>query len=126
MGVTILAVLAIIAGIFGLLGAFALLLGGAVIAGSDGGTGLGTLALLIGLAFLVLSILELAFGFGAWTLKPWAWTLGIASQVLSLILSVIYIATGSSIGSQIVSIIIAAVILYYLFTPPVRQAFGKA
>ncbi len=124
LGVTILAVLAIIGGIFGLLGAIALLGLGAVATGVDGG--LGGITLLLGVAFLVLALLELAFGFGAWTLKPWAWTLGVASQVLSLILIVINIATGSPITSQIVGIIIAAVILYYLFTPNVRAAFGKA
>ncbi len=124
MGVTILAVLAIIGGIFGLLGALALLGLGAMATGVD--AGLGGITLLLGVAFLVLAILELAFGFGAWTLKPWAWTLGVASQVLSLILIVINIATGSSITSQIVGIIIAGVILYYLFTPGVKAAFGRA
>jgi hypothetical protein len=60
-------------------------------------------------------------------LKPWAWMLGVANYALSLILSVGFIATGiSTIGGQLVSIIIAGAILYYLMTPAVKQAFGRA
>ena len=117
LGVTILAVLAIISGILGLLGGVALL--------GLGAAGLGGVAAIMGILVLVLAVLELAFGFGAWTLQPWAWTLGVASQVLSRC-HCRDIAMGGSITGQIVGIIIAAVILYYLFTPPVRQAFGKA
>jgi uncharacterized membrane protein (DUF2068 family) len=124
VGVTILAVLSIIGGILLLLGGIALLgLGGAAAAG--GATG-GGLAVILGVVLLVIAALELAFGIGAWMLKPWAWMLGVISQVGSLVLSLIYILTGSDITSQLISIIIAAVILYYLFTPNVRRAFGRA
>ncbi|MDQ6692904.1 MAG: hypothetical protein M3014_00555 [Chloroflexota bacterium] len=117
-GITILAVLAIIGGVFGVLGAVALMGLGAV--------GAGGLAVAIGGGLLVQAILNLAFGFGAWTLKPWAWTLGIVSQVISLLLAVLAIVNGTAIGSEIVPIVIAGAILYYLFTPGVKRAFGKA
>ena len=64
--------------------------------------------------------------YGAWTLQPWGWTLGIVGVVIGLIINTLYILNGSEIGSQIVSIAISAVILYYLFTPAVKQAFGRA
>jgi hypothetical protein len=124
VGVTILAVLAFIGGIFGLLGALALLGLGGVAAAGD--AGLGGLTMLFGVLLLVLALIQLAFGYGAWTLKPWAWTLGVAGQVLSLILALVNILTGSDIGSQIIGIAISAIILYYLFTPGVRAAFGRA
>lgn len=124
-GVTILAVLAIIGGLFGLLAGVGLLFLGGLGATVDGG--LGALVMIIGGGILVVAVLELAFGFGAWTLKPWAWTLGVASQVLSLILAIASIVfLGSSITSQIVGIIISVAILYYLFTPPIKAAFGRA
>ena len=87
---------------------------------------MGGAAAILGVVILVLAVLYLAFGIGAWMLKAWAWTLGVISQVLSLILAVVQIALGASITSQIVGIIISGVILYYLFTPNVKAAFGKA
>jgi hypothetical protein len=116
MGITILAVLAVIGGLLGLLGSFTALSGGAS----------NTTNMLIGIVWLVSSVASLAFGYGAWTLKPWAWTLGVAIQVVTLVLSVVYILTGSPLTSQILNIAIAAIILYYLFTSGVKQAFGKA
>jgi hypothetical protein len=97
-GVTILAVLSIIGGILLLLGGIALLgLGGAVAAGGNSGGGL---AVILGIVLLVIAVLELAFGIGAWMLKPWAWMLGVISQVGSLVLSLIYIRVATSPASS--------------------------
>src|SRR3712207_1825572 len=68
LGITILAILAAVAGVLGLLGSLTLL-----------GFGLG----IYGLLFLVLSVVYLVFAYGAWTLKPWAWTLGVGLSVAS-------------------------------------------
>ena len=124
-GVTILAILGIVFGALGILGAIGLIGGGALIAGASGVSA--TLIIVLGVITLITSVLALAFGIGAWTLKPWAWTLGVANYIVSLVLSVIFIITGvSTIGGQILGIVIAAAILYYLFTPTVKQAFGRA
>ena len=134
MGITILAVLAGIAGVLGLLGALALLGLGGVAGASGAGTyvGLATVSAppirrvairFVGLVILVLSVLELAFAYGAWMLKAWAWVLGVASQVVSIAWSVIAAVTGN--GFNIIGIAIAAAILYYLFTPDVKRAFGR-
>ena len=72
------------------------------------------------------AVLALAFAYGAWTLKPWAWTLGIVAEGLGIALAVLFIVDGSSITSQAISIMIAGAILYYLFTPAVKAAFGRA
>lgn len=83
--------------------------------------------MIFGVLSLIIAVGELAFGIGAWTLKPWAWMVGVAVEVGSVLLSIILVVLGySSIASVIVSIIIAAIILYYLFTPPIRRAFGQA
>jgi hypothetical protein len=125
-GVTILAVLAAIGGVLGLLGGLlALGLTGAVAAGSGNG-GLAGLVGIVGILALLQGALALAFAYGAWTLKPWAWTLGIVAFGISLALSVLNIVGGGDISSQAVSIVIGIVILYYLFTPTVKQAFGRA
>ena|ERR1044071_4755281 len=119
-GVTILAVLSAIGGVLGLLGSLALIgLGGVV------GTDLGGMAMILGLVTLVLSVLEIAFAYGAWTLKPWGWTLGIVVAVISLVSSLLVVVMGGSITGQIISIVIAGVILYYLMQPNIKAAFGR-
>jgi hypothetical protein len=111
LGITILAILAAIAGIFGLLGTLGLL-----------AFGLG----IFGLILLVLSVVYLVFAYGAWTLKPWAWTLGVALSVASIILTVIQLVQGlTNVFSALISIAISGVILYYLFQPDVKAAFGR-
>ena len=125
-GVTVLAVLAAIGGVLGILGGLlAMGLTGAVAAGTGNG-GLAGLVGILGILALVQGALALAFAYGAWTLKPWAWTLGIIAFGISLALNVLNIIDGGDISRQAVSIVIGIVILYYLFTPAVKQAFGRA
>jgi hypothetical protein len=122
MGITILAVLAIIGGLFGLLAGCGALGIGSFAAGT-GVSGGGSL-LILGVITLINSILLLAFGVGAWTLQPWAWLLGVISQGISVVLGLWNIVTGNA-GGGIISIIIAGVIVYYLMTPEVKRAFGR-
>jgi len=134
MGVTILAVLAAIGGVLGLCGSLTIIGLGGVLGGLAAGVGapaadaavLGGLTVIFGVLSLVLAVLYLVFAYGAWMLKPWAWMLGIAGAILSLALSLINILQGAGIGSQLVSVIIAGVIIYYLNTPDVKKAFGRA
>jgi len=119
-GVTILAVVAAIGGVLGLLGSLALLGIGSIYAVVGGG-----LAFVFGLIFLALAIAELAIAYGFWTAKPWAWTWGIALQAASVVLGVIEIVLGyASVGSLIVTIVVAAIIIYYLNQPAIRKYFG--
>jgi uncharacterized membrane protein (DUF2068 family) len=109
-GVTVLAVLAAIGGVLGVAAA----------------GGLGGLLAVVGIVAVVQSLLALAFAYGAWTLRPWGWTLGIVAEAIGIALSVLFIINGSSITSQAISIIIDGAVIYYLMTPPVKAAFGKA
>lgn len=110
-GVTILAVLALISGVLGLLGIAALL-------------SVGDVASL--LVAVITTALSFAFAVGAWSLKSWAWILGIITYVLSLVLSVITVVSGGSFISQGISIVIAIIVLIYLFSPGIRAAFGRS
>ena len=129
-GITILAVLAFIGGVFGILGGVALFSLGAIATGlgADAATvaASSTTGAILGVITLLVAILDLVFAIGAWGLKPWAWVLGIASQVISLLLIVFNIIQGSSISGQIVSIAISVILIFYLFTPTVKKAFGRA
>lgn len=124
MGITILAVLAAIGGVFLLLGGLASIGLGSLAASASGSGALGGLVAIFGILFLALGVLYLAFAYGAWTLKRWAWTLGVAGQVISLALAAVNAVTGG--GVNIVGILISVAILYYLYTPAVKAAFGRA
>jgi hypothetical protein len=127
-GVTILAILAAIGGVFGLLGGIVLLGAGGLAAGG-GQAALGGLAAIFGLLALVLGVLNLALAYGFWTLKPWAWPLGVGLQIASLVITAITILlSGDIVGgitSSIIGIVISVIILYYLFQPHVKAAFGR-
>jgi hypothetical protein len=118
LGVTILAILAAIGGVLGLLGSLAFL----GILGSGG-----ALFMVAGLALLVISVLYLAFAYGAWTLQPWGWALGVGLAVASIVLTLLQLTQNmTTIGSALISIVISGVILYYLFQPDVKAAFGRS
>jgi hypothetical protein len=119
-GVTILAVVAAIGGVLGVLGSLALLGIGTLYAVVGGG-----LAFVFGLIFLALSIGELALAYGFWTAKPWAWTWGIVLQAASVVVGLIELVLGyNSISSLVVTIVVAAIIIYYLNQPAIRKYFG--
>jgi hypothetical protein len=121
-GITILAVLAAIGGIFGILGSVTLIgLSGTAVAAAA----LGGLASVIGLVGLALSVGQLVLAYGFWNLRPWAWQAGFVLWGASIVFSILQVLAGTPITSVIVSILIAAAILYYLNTPTVRQAFSR-
>jgi hypothetical protein len=115
-GITILAVLAGVGGVLTALAGIALFVLGAVAFG-----GLGAL---LGLAFLAVAALYIAFCVGALQMKPWAWPLGVVGAAASIILSVLQLIGGDV--SQIISIAIAGAIIYYLMRPEIKAAFGRA
>lgn len=126
-GVTILAVLALIGGLLGLFAALGLLGVGALSGALGGGIGVvfGVLTIVIGVFTLISAVLSLAFAYGAWNLRPWAWLLGVISQGLNILTVVVNLIGGANLGSQLFSLAISGAILYYLFTPQIKRAFGR-
>ncbi len=133
IGVTILAVIAIIYGIFSLLLALLGLLGSALLASGTYAAAVhysaGTL-IYATISDAVLGILYLAFGIGALQLKGWAWTTGVVALVLDVVRNIVGVVihgfSASSIVVPSITIVIALLLLWYLFRPNVRAAFGKA
>jgi hypothetical protein len=123
-GVTILAILAFIGGTLGILASLAVVLGGAVVSTVNGSVG--GILLLLGLATLALSVVEIALGYGFWALHAWAWQLGYILMALNVIVSLVSLLFGGSFFSLVISVVIAGVIAYYLDTPEVRRAFGAS
>jgi hypothetical protein len=133
-GVTIIAVIAIIYGILSLLLALLGLLGSALLASGVAGASIrysaGTLAYAT-IADVVLGALYLAFGIGAFRLKGWAWTVGITALVLDVVRQIVGLVviqgfTASKIVGAGITAVIALLLLWYLFRPSVRAAFGRA
>jgi len=89
----------------------------------------GTQTLLVGLsagagsAFLALGIAYFVMAYGLLKGKRWAWTITLALSSIGIALGFVSIVTGH-IGA-VLSIIINAVILYYIYRPNVKSFFGK-
>lgn len=132
-GVTILAIIAVIYGVFSLLLALLGLLGSALLASGVGAAAIkysaGTLAYAT-ISDAVLGILYLGFGIGAFQLRGWAWTVGVAALVLDIVRSILgVVVIGGFSARRIVfpsiTVVIALLLLWYLLRPNVRAAFGR-
>lgn len=151
LGVTVIGILDLIGGVLGIVGGLALLGIGGILAANpeflaetQGGLEgfennpfnfapelLGIVFMALGAVLLAIGIASLVVAYGTLKGKGWAWMIniiisyiGIAMNIISLIL---YSSTdAASIASVIVSIGISVLILYYLYRPHVKQYFGKA
>jgi hypothetical protein len=129
VGLTIIAILAIILGIFDLLLAFLGLVGIGLKSSGLSSTAVsysvGTLVYAI-ISDAILGALALAFGIGAFRLKRWALATGVVTIALNIvrdIVSVVVQGFGTlSVIRAIITIIIALAILWYLLRPHVRAA----
>jgi hypothetical protein len=106
IGITVLAILWVIVGVLW------------ISAVTQGG-GLGLLS--IGVAGLFL-----ALGYGTWALKPWAWAIGIGAAILELFVGAsTLIRDPTQVVSAVPSMVISALIIWYLRTTQVKAAFGR-
>ncbi len=78
----------------------------------------GVLALVIGGA-------QLAFGVGALLVRPWAWTLGVVLQVVSAVVTLVAMLGDGLTRGNGVSLLVSLAILFYLYQPDIRRAFGR-
>jgi uncharacterized membrane protein (DUF2068 family) len=95
LGVTIIALLAIISGI---------------------GFLVSIILIPLGIAFLVMA-------YGLWKGKGWAWTITLVLSFIGIALGLASIVTGNVVS--ILPVIINAIIIYYLYRPDVKVFFGK-
>jgi uncharacterized membrane protein HdeD (DUF308 family) len=105
LGVTLIAILTLIGGIIFLASGIVLLI-----------VGIGIVLIALGIAYLVMA-------YGLWSGKGWAWTITLILSVIGIIVAIVSIAAGN-VGA-ILSIIIHAVVIYYLYRPNVKAFFGK-
>jgi uncharacterized membrane protein HdeD (DUF308 family) len=105
LGVTVIAILTVIAGVaFAAIGAILLAVG-------------------IGFALVALAIAYFVMAYGLWKGKRWAWTITLILSVIGIISGIASIAVGNT--GAIFHVIITAAIIYYLYRPNVKAFFGK-
>ncbi len=107
LGVTIIAILAILGGIGSLVGGIALV---AIIP-------------LLGAALIIIGLVYFGVAYGLWQGLKWAWIITLIVTVLAFISGLGSIIVGN-VGAAI-PVIINAIIIYYLFRPNVKAYFGK-
>jgi hypothetical protein len=80
---------------------------------------------LVALVLLAVGLCELVLAYGAWTLRPWAWTFGVVLQIAVIVLAALQLGR-LEVARHILTIAIASVTLWYLATPQVKAAFGRS
>ncbi|OLE74985.1 hypothetical protein AUG19_06980 [archaeon 13_1_20CM_2_54_9] len=126
LGVTIIAILALLAGIPVTILGLGLIALSALFAGFLGPTGgvLAGLGAIFGGIILVLGLIWVATGFGFLNGKGWAWALGMVANILLIVFAITLTASGSY--GSIAGIIIPGLLVYYLTRTRVKAFFGKA
>ncbi|HMH11447.1 MAG TPA: hypothetical protein VK553_12090 [Candidatus Nitrosopolaris rasttigaisensis] len=120
-GVTLIGALTIIAGIVFLASGITAVTVAPFLSGTQ--TFLVGLSAGAGAAFLALGIAYFVMAYGLLKGKRWAWTVTLVLSSIGIALGFASIVTGH-IGA-VFSIIINAVILYYIYRPNVKSFFGK-
>jgi hypothetical protein len=121
IGVTLLAVLAGIAGFIGVVHALQFLHLLPVFLGPVSFYGYDVFG-----AFLwaLLAVIWTWVAVGLWSMNPQAWRFVVAVSVLHLILDALSVVGASTLQSLLPSILVGALVLLYCLTPGVRRAFG--
>jgi len=120
LGVTIIGILWILSGLLALFGGMGIAALGSLVAGPIGGIiGLG-----LGVALLVIGIIEIVLVIGCFKRWGWVWTVGDIVTIISLLMGIVNLfRTGAG---ALLGIVISIVILWYLFRENVKKYFGKA
>ncbi len=111
LGVTIIAILAVIGGIGSILSGFAIM---AIIPLL--GIIFGGLLIIIGLAYFVVA-------YGLWKGLNWAWNITLIVSVIGIIVGLGSIVVGN-VGA-LFHLIVNVIVIYYLYRPNVKAYFGK-
>jgi hypothetical protein len=83
----------------------------------------GGFSIAIGIVLIAIAIVSFVVAYGLLKGRRWAWTVTIILSIISIVWNAITLAGGNFFG--IISIIISAVIIYYLYRPHVKAYFGK-
>jgi len=114
LGVTIIGILWILAGLLTAIGGG---VGGAALAI----IGLGALGAMVGVVLVIIGLVFIALGYGCFKGWTWVWPVGVIFTIIGLIINLLSILS-NTVGA-IIGIIIDIIILWYLFQPQVKAWF---
>lgn len=117
LGVTIIGVLWVLAGLLWFVAAF---VGGVALSV----IGLGAIGAIIGVVLFIIGIIDILLGVGCFMAWSWVWIVGVIFMVINVLIGIV--ALFSNWVTGLVTIIIAAIVLWYLFQPQVKAYFGQA
>jgi len=117
LGVTIIGILWILAGLLMAVGAG---VGGAALAIM----GLGGLGAMVGVIFVIIGLVFIALGIGCFKGWPWVWPVGVIFTIVALIINLLSIV--SMPAGAIIGILFDIIVLWYLFQPQVKAWFRVA
>jgi hypothetical protein len=124
LGITILAILQVIAGLLGLCVPVLILTGSTIVAFlGPVGTFIGGAGLCIGGLLFLGPLLHFIVAWGAMGLKKWAWWLGIIATGVDVVGALLNIWNGAGILNAFISVGFSLIVFIYLLTPGVRKAF---
>ena len=126
-GITVLAIVEALLGIFAIFGGTGHLLlsvGGGIVGFNGQDINLGSNGdLLYGYTFTVEGLILLATAVAVWTRKRWGWTLATTISIIGLVTSIVVLAIGSVLA--IPGVIANLFVLYYLMRKSVKGFFGR-
>jgi hypothetical protein len=125
-GLTIVAALALLQGVLGLLRAFDIVRFGVNLTG-QGALLLPLLGILTaarGGLVAIIAVLYLVFAVGALRQDAWSWWVGLAAALLNGLLVVNTMVQGASIAPSLLWAVVPLIVLSYLFAPPGRRALA--
>ena len=79
----------------------------------------------VGILGMILSVFQLRLGVGAWMRDPASWDYGRVLQVVLVLFGLARIIGRGSLLAILPFVLVPGAILYYLYTPEVRQAFRR-
>lgn len=125
-GVTVVAVLALMQGIVGVLVAMAWLQLASIFEQRGGSISLliAMLAEVKGWLWIGLSLMYVLFAAGAWQVRRWAWWVGLLVSVLTLLYGTSILLKGVY-AAVVVALIIPVVIFAYVLSPAGRRGLGR-
>lgn len=122
VGVLIIGILGIIAGVLEILGAIAVMgVGGLAAAAGAGGVGAGAMA--VGVIYLIVGIFTLIFAIAFLSLKRWAWWGYIFMLGLAIVFGIVGMAVNGFYASSLIGIIIDVLLILYVNSKNVKEAF---
>jgi hypothetical protein len=87
----------------------------------------GAIAVPVGWLLVIAGVLSIPAAYGVFAMTSWGWALAVGLNVMAFVQNALmYLNDASVLVAMVVTAIVPALILWYLFRPHIRAAFGRA